>query len=347
MLATMTRPEGAIGAAVFLGLPWCGAALAALRRPPGGRMAAIASVSFPAVAFGMFIVALTAFRIWYYGDPLPNTFYAKVGDIPLADGLIYVRNFLVDGPGLLLAGVAAAAVLVPATRLALAYAAIMTVYVVSIGGDVFQNGRFMLPLLPIMAGAAIAGACAVLARNRIGGWCLLSLLPACCLCSLFAFWPASWGRHDTDYNFSQARPGTLSAKRNGAKQHYVYPEDRDDYQIAFAAKLSALQPKVHMIATVGVGRLGYYSEDVMVLDLVGLLDRHIARSTKTLPGTDIIPGHSRTDAAYVLSRHPDIIQIPRKGIWGGPRLPALVDLWNNPDLDRLYSYSPEWGYVRR
>ncbi len=34
--------------------------------------------------------ALTAWRLSYYGDPLPNTFYAKTGGAPLARGLVYL-----------------------------------------------------------------------------------------------------------------------------------------------------------------------------------------------------------------------------------------------------------------
>jgi hypothetical protein len=80
--------------------------------------------------------------------------------------------------------------------------------------------------------------------------------------------------------------------------------------------------------------------------MVGLADRHIAHSGKVVAGTYIAPGHSRTDSTYVLSRKPDLIELPKRGTPFLP-LPVLLDMWNNPALDQNYHYVPQIGaYVR-
>jgi hypothetical protein len=80
--------------------------------------------------------------------------------------------------------------------------------------------------------------------------------------------------------------------------------------------------------------------------MVGLTDRHIARSSKVLAGTFIAPGHSRTDSAYVLARRPDLIELPKRGSPFLP-LPVVIDMWNNPDLEKFYHYDDSINsYVR-
>src|SRR5699024_1406742 len=66
LLAALTRPEG-LATAVFL-------AVAVIRR--GSSRAAVRPV---AIGFVAPLAALFAARMAYYGDLLPNTFYAKSG----------------------------------------------------------------------------------------------------------------------------------------------------------------------------------------------------------------------------------------------------------------------------
>ena len=81
--ATLTRPEGALAAAVLL--------------PVSARGGRRAGALRPAAAYGLFLLALTAFRLAYFGAPLPNTFYAKVGGLPLLWGAHYLMGWLTSG----------------------------------------------------------------------------------------------------------------------------------------------------------------------------------------------------------------------------------------------------------
>ena len=91
-----------------------------------------------------------------------------------------------------------------------------------------------------------------------------------------------------------------------------------------------MTPPAQLVATSGIGRIGYFGMNIRILDLLGLVDKHIARSSKMIAGTIELPGHSRTDADYVLSRRPDVIMIPERGTQVFLLMPAVADLWRNP-----------------
>jgi arabinofuranosyltransferase len=345
--AFMTRPDGALLAACLL-LPGTLRALRALRAPGanGTRLAWVAAAAGPAVVFAVGLAALTLFRVWYYGDIVPNTFYAKIGGIPLSRGLIYLRNALVDGPALLLPGAIVAAIWQPSFRPAATYIVLNAIYVVAIGGDVFALGRFILPSLPMLFGGALAGAILVMQRRFAAGACMTALLPACALWSLYGTWPAAWGPPIYDFRRHDAVAFPHSWKREAARIHWIFSPDEDALKHAQLARIRALVPPVRVLALVGIGKLGYWGADLHIIDMVGLTDRHIAHSGKIIAGTYVAPGHSRTDSAYVLSRRPDAIELPRRGTPFLP-LPVVVDMWNNPDLERLYHYDASINcYVR-
>jgi hypothetical protein len=88
--------------------------------------------------------------------------------------------------------------------------------------------------------------------------------------------------------------------------------------------------------------------DFRLLDMVGLIDRHIARSTRAIPQTFVLPGHSRTDSDYVLARQPDIIIMPDITAMRPGLIPAEADLLTNPNLPSQYAFNPNYGFwVRR
>ena len=211
-------------------------------------------------------------------------------------------------------------------------------------GDVFPLGRFILPALPMLLAGAIAGAMTL--RQPFARAGMLALLPACILWSLYGTWPAGWGA--PDYDFARRTPVAFphSAKRIAARIHWIFSPEEDAQKHAQLARIHALRPPIHLLATIGIGKLGYWGGDLTILDMVGLTDRHIAHSGRVIAGTYIAPGHSRTDSAYVLARRPDAIELPRRGSPFLP-LPVVRDMWGNADLERLYHYVPEITcYVR-
>ncbi len=172
-LASLTRPDGVVVASGLFASRWV------LERRGGGAHP-------PAVArgVGLFVAILAAhlvFRLAYYGDWLPNTYYAKVGGRTWwSMGLAYATTFAIEYGVVfwlpLLAAVASSAlrpraVPLPAepVRAALFIGALVpfVVYVVAIGGDHFEYRPLDL-VFPFAYFLLADGAAALRARGRAG-----------------------------------------------------------------------------------------------------------------------------------------------------------------------------------
>jgi hypothetical protein len=336
ILASLTRPEGALLAALLLGVDWLAQLI--VQRPK--RLMELLRLSLPCLAYVLFIAGLTASRVAYYGDILPNTFYAKTGGIPLSYGPAYLYRFLIDGAIFLLVP-ALVALRCKAYRIGFAFLALIAVYLIAVGGDVFFHGRFLLPVLPILiAGALLGIAEAGKASTKVGLLAGLAL-PAFVLCSLYGMWP-----RNTDFpaalDVESVLP--LSAKRESVKVPTL-PLSEPFFE-AEVAKLRRLDPPAKLVAAIGIGQMGYFGREMTILDLVGLTDRHIARSDKQVEGALVFPGHQKSDAGYVLSRRPDVIYIPKLG--EAAFLPTVVSLHREPRLSQEYLWDEQLvAYVRR
>src|SRR5262249_358871 len=127
-------------------------------------------------------LAWFGWRWWYYGMPLPATYYAKALIPKLlphrgwedvrADGLA-TRTWI---------GIPSAGVLLARRRLdalcLILFGGLHVAYVVKVGGDWMPYGRFLFPLLPIAA-VIIAwggGELVALARGRLGRVAVLGAL---------------------------------------------------------------------------------------------------------------------------------------------------------------------------
>jgi arabinofuranosyltransferase len=334
MLATLTRPEGVLVAALLLNTPWLQRVL--FPRSFTWRLTP------PAASFGLFMVCLSMFRWWYYADIVPNTFYAKVGGISFWWGMLYLKRFAIDGPGVLIPGALIAGSL-RRFRMGLALLAVFVAYVLWIRGDVFRLGRFLLPTLPVLVTGGLLAVYVAYERSRILGVLLFALLPAASYCSLYVQIPAFWG--DFDFGALPQRSFPLSAKRENARVHEMFGEDAT--VVRRVTLFGQVQPPIRVVASIGIGRLAYYGKELRVIDLVGLTDRAIARSRKVVTGEVLLlPGHQRTDSDYVLDLGPDFIDIPRMGA-AKFRLPAIVDLWENPRLEREYHWDGLLSGYRR
>ena len=153
-LASLTRPDGVLFAAV------CGAWLVAGRDLRGALAlsAGFAALWLPA----------TIWRVAYYGDVFPNTYYAKSAAIAWwSQGFYYARIYFARYWPLLVA-LPLAAFVRPRRPvvLALALAAVYAFYVMRVGGD-FMFGRLLLPVAPLLLIALEHGLGAVLARRPV------------------------------------------------------------------------------------------------------------------------------------------------------------------------------------
>jgi hypothetical protein len=178
------------------------------------RRAAVEVLATAVIAFG----GLTAFRLLYFGHPLPNTYYAKVPpDVVyrLRSGVGYLWDY-VGSHAISIAALCAVALWLlvrtrvlaltlrgreddapsgaPA-RLAALTAGLVTVGVASVvygGGDHYQGHRFLQPYLPMVALPLGVGVDALLAlaRTRLGR--LTHLPAALVVAGGIALLPGEW-----------------------------------------------------------------------------------------------------------------------------------------------------------
>src|SRR5262249_26273266 len=145
-----------------------------------------------------FALGLQAFLVWralYYGELLPNTFYAKVtgGREQLETGIRYLGDALVASPVLAVALLCPIGFLVrslrarlrdPAPLLAL-YAVLVgyVLYVVAVGADFMPFLRFFVPVLPLAA-LGVAALVQALPAERARAAALPALLVLQCAATL-------------------------------------------------------------------------------------------------------------------------------------------------------------------
>ena len=376
LLATATRPEGVLVAAAVLG--W--------RVVSRWRSEGVGVLLWPGV-YALGLLALTGFRVAYYGAFVPNTFHAKVGGVSPLRGLQYALGFFAGGSALLL--VPAGFALRKHARWAPAgvFALLLTVYVVAVGGDVFPYARFFVPLLPALAAAAVAGALLAWQANPVAGvlcWAAVATVvgvgylgrfswevgPFAIAVLALATLAASAARRRLAplpagalvlavvLHFAGWMPQLEGSPLEGKIKGHPGRETRAaslDFNHRIQANTEALARQrarvlrerggAQLVATGGIGAFGYFS-GVPILDLYGLVDPRIARSTVVEPHLSP-PGHTRSDADYVLSREPDYLLIPRPG---GKRMivaPAVRDLWQHPEFERHYEWDEEIAGFRR
>jgi arabinofuranosyltransferase len=330
-------------AGTLLGVPWI---IQMARGPIRWRRLMI--VSEPPMLFAGAVVAVTAWRMYYYGDFVPNTFHAKVGQVPASAGWTYLEKFLSDGPLLLLPPVLFGLVVQPRLRLPALFVLATTTYTVSIGGDVFAFGRFLLPVLPVLLAAASAAITWTIERNMAAGISLALILPATAAVSVAGRVAPPFIPFASDFDWAHLPPSetVFSGKRMVAERHWFFIDEKRHVRM-LAAKVREAKPGARLIACIGIGKFGYYNMDFIILDMVGLTDRHIAQSERMVPGTWLLPGHSRTDSDYVLSRKPDVILLPgMDGLHPG-QLPAVEDMLANPKLQQEYVYHEGSIWVRK
>jgi hypothetical protein len=267
LVACLVRPEFVLFAVGF-------AVVAIVRRTiaPGALLRTL----LPALVGGVaYLVAHTL----YFGDPLPNTYYAKRASdwTHVRIGLDYLRQLPATYPALLFAFVALAA---PSLRgVASGWTlgiVLFTFHVVSLGGDHFVFHRPYVLVRPMAL--ALAGAAAIqiwTTRSLPIRVATAALAAAALLVTARQRVPAgafAWVRNSGQLGYALAR---------------TYPPDT----------------RVGMFA---IGAAGYTS-GLPVVDALGLADRTVARhdfSHEHCCALDI--GHERGDPAYVLD-HADVV----------------------------------------
>ena len=94
-LIVLTRPEGMLWGLVFIALRFL------LIVSQNGVRSSWQAIKWPLVSYLVALIGLIGWRLWYFGYPLPNTYYAKVSPnilYNLVQGAIYLRDFLIQNP---------------------------------------------------------------------------------------------------------------------------------------------------------------------------------------------------------------------------------------------------------
>lgn len=363
VFATLTRPEGVLVAAVVVG--------GEFMRGESRRQGALRL----ATGYALFAAALTAFRLVYFGHPLPNTFYAKVGHVPVKWVLTYFEGFVIQVAAPLSFAAVLGARRSSTAGVGIAYVAALSLYVLAVGGDAFGHSRFFLPALPVLVALALAGAQIYGSEDRWATRCAASSIP---VAAGWYVWGAAGGLAALAVNVALASiPMSLRTRLAGATAIAVVAglsaqasltrppldasprpslarlvvfnraEELSEFRIAeeyldqsvqlTAAILAKQSPPPRRVAAAGIGLLGWYLR-VEIVDLLGLVDPVIARSTPRNGGAYQYPGHQRGNADYVLSLAPDYLLISQKG--SRFELPAVTELVNHPSFEAKYEWDP-------
>jgi hypothetical protein len=279
LLLALTRPEG-------VGL-YAALALGALASLEGGLRRRLEILAPGAAAFTALGAAYFAWRVSYFGEWLPNTFYAKSGFTPAhaLRGVGYLIGFA-RNPfvwlGLPLALAGGFDLWRRRERVLPVLLVAVVAIVIGVGGDGLPMYRFLVPAVPIAAVLAAVGADSLAAR--LGSSLRLALaLAALVLVAALSLFPMR------------------------DAQYAMMVEQRDwetpTWRLV-GETLGRALPRDSLVAAVPIGALGWYS-DLRILDMVGLTDPVIARAA-VATGSGWA-GHEKHDGRYVLSRRPDVI----------------------------------------
>lgn len=304
-----------------------------------------------------FVVPLALFLLWrwfYFGYPLPNSFYAKHdygGVAVLYRGFEYVLTYFKPRPLLLMMFLwwwlekeenrknGIYILLISLTHIMI---------VILEGGDHFALHRFMAPALPLFAILTVRSLYCCYDRLLVSKWEKITPIRlglsngVFLLIVITIFWAHKNQimeyKADDRFHFS-----------NGAQWHFD--------EVAWARNwadvgrwLKTKYPPETKIAVVTAGAIPYYS-DLPSIDIVGINDPIIAHTPVVDPSRRHV-GHEKSNPDYVLSHQPVFIQLfpllffssnpyPEEKLEELLTYPAQKDLWNHPQFQQSYSYNTE------
>ncbi|HPQ41784.1 MAG TPA: hypothetical protein PLV45_15560, partial [bacterium] len=323
--AALTRPEGIIAGPLMAGAVWW-----VFRRNSAPKTTRTATATLCAQRiFDWWLLIVIPYHLWritYFGEILPNTFYCKVSCIRTswAHGIMYVADFFrSNGHLVLLTGAATGCIsrwqrLWPQTVLGL----ILTGMVVLEGGDWMPYHRFMLPILPILLLLFAAG-CET-CRNRFTaspGVATVTLLIAVAFLLCQPLIPHS---NAITAGFTATRHILMgNSPSKGLIQEPVSRITSNDEtwllgQRAAGEWLGANARPGASLALGAAGVIPYYS-GLRTVDFFGLVTPSVARGRKRSGWS--MAGHQKYDREIILDVEPDYI------VFSGTADPSREPRW--------------------
>ncbi|HYE85160.1 MAG TPA: hypothetical protein VEA16_02305 [Vicinamibacterales bacterium] len=333
---TLTRPEAMLWGPLFIAI----AIVAALLRGESPATA-IRTNAASLLAFGATTAFILAWRLSYFGYPLPNTFYAKAGD-PLAnriaEGQSYLIDFAIANPAVPLALAASVWTAIVAYRhrgLFACCAGLLTMLLAGLAVPVFEGGdhfgfwRMFQPIVPLIAMQAAATA-AVLAIARPNRPQLATIVVAITIVLALMPW-----RHWTvlgELSYASRAPGGSSST---PRVEIGIAHDMRHIGAAFSRTFPKVKPRVGVIVAGGFA----YSYDGPTIDLMGLNNVAMAHSPGPRSG---MRGHAAFHHDVFFSLAPDVLLL---SLWS----PERPDWFEFPMLSGVFSAPPHQrpDYFRR
>jgi arabinofuranosyltransferase len=305
-LASVTHPEGGL----FFGIAFLFGVCLKLRGKTGSSRWLVSATG----AFLAVLVPLIIFRLSYYGDFVPNTWYVK-GSFAfekLIRGFTYLSEYFLAWPLMLPAAVFLLAwrgvgrALERKTIYLAVTILLYLLYVAMVGGDHMPAFRFLVPIIPV-TGFLIYLCLRSLAERWSPRFRSLTVPIMLVLCGLQIPFPAE--------ATSRAQITDGAAFLGKVVGEYI----------------ATNWPRGSLIALNTAGSTPYYAPNDRFIDMLGLNDKTIARrkDVPMLAAYQWVPGHEKGDGAYVLSRRPDFI------ICGGSNGDFVKNRWFLTELELL------------
>jgi hypothetical protein len=278
----------------------------------------------------------TVFRLWYFHDILPNTYYLKMTGYPIllrvSRGAVVLVQFiwamnpiLFLLPLVLLSRASSAMLLLPCLLV------VQMAYSVYVGGDAWEyfggSNRYVSVVMPaffvLFSCAAWRVSQLIGDRSTYAGLALPRVVRR-------AAFPGLIGLGLVSFNGLHG-PASLADLFLLRAPLHSGPGGRNMQEVAESRLLGAITTQEASIAVTRAGTIPYYTERPAV-DLLGKTDLHVAHAAARVPRglrrfLAFRPGHNKLDYGYsVGQRHPDVV----KQLWGDPRLAT-------PYLDEGYA----------
>ncbi len=269
----------------------------------------------------IFYVGQLLFRIFYYGELVPNTALVKLtpSSHHFFNGLIYFRDAIVAlAPFSILAILSLILLLFSSenrTRIIYPVAIFLpwSAYIIFIGGDIFPAFRHFIPLVVVFAFALAEGflfSVKLLSRTKKPAHRIIMIFLTFTL-----FIPYTYIQFTNRHN---NRAVTERWEWRGR-----------DIGLVLKKAFSDRQP---LLAVTAAGCLPYWSE-LPSLDMLGLNDYYLPRNPPKDLGKGPL-GHELGDGKYVLESRPDIIVFH---VGSPPLFRSGYELKKMPEFHRLYS----------
>jgi arabinofuranosyltransferase len=334
-LAVLTRLDSAVlvGTIIVVHLVMTWRASRAEDRADASSSSPLGGVALAAAAIGAPIAVLVlpwlAWKLAYYGEIVPNTFFAKSAGNPIVPplyGIFYILAFFISYAAFLLIGrfrrLRRELFAVPGVAQVLTVVPIWFLYICVVGGD-FMEYRFMVPIIPVLAIVAAY----LIDRYRRTGTQILLIAVLLVFSGVHRIAPTVVPYPVLTFRELSHWPNesTTSWKGKGELLAAEFPGGPD----------AEGQP---LLAVAPLGVLPYFA-DLPTIDMLGLADPYIARNGYAIE--PYYPGHVRmAPVDYLVERGANLViaqpgSVDHEADRTSYRLSELTFLWPSVDLRDL------------